>query len=93
MYITLKSIKRNLGFKGMEIADFVIGIPIVILFIIIFAFTKYKIMAILELIIGIFCMLPINFSKKNRMYKALMLIFKYLFKNKKYIYREEKRLV
>ena len=34
MYITLKSIKRNLGFKGIEIQDVIIALPIVILFIV-----------------------------------------------------------
>ena len=32
MYITVKSIKRNLGFKGIEISDIVIALPMIILF-------------------------------------------------------------
>ena len=36
MYITLKTIKRDLGFKGIEISDIIIAFPLVILFIIIF---------------------------------------------------------
>ena len=28
MYITVKSIKRNLGFKGIEIPDIIIALPI-----------------------------------------------------------------
>ena len=39
--------------------------------------------------IGIFCLLPINVSKKNRMYKVIGLIFKFLFRNKKFIYQEK----
>ena len=36
MYITVKSIKRNLGFKGIEISDIVIALPMIILFIVLF---------------------------------------------------------
>ena len=42
MYITLKSIKRNLGFKGIEIQDVIIALPIVILFIVFFCFTRFN---------------------------------------------------
>ena len=79
MYITLKSIKRNLGFKGIEASDIVIAFPIIILFIILFCFTPLKIPSLIFLMIGIFCLLPINVSKKNRMYKVIGLIFKFLF--------------
>ena len=41
MYITLKSIKRNLGFKGIEISDIVIALPIITLFIIFFKRIEY----------------------------------------------------
>ena len=86
MYITVKSIKRNLGFKGIEISDIVIALPMIILFIILFCFTTLKIPAIVGLMIGIFCLLPINVSKKNRMYKVLGLFFKYIFKCKNYVF-------
>ena len=76
MYITLKSIKRNLGFKGIEVSDIVIAFPIIILFIILFCFTPLKIPSLIFLMIGIFCLLPINVSKKNRMYKVIGLILK-----------------
>lgn len=89
MYITVKSIKRNLGFKGIEISDIVIALPIIILFIVLFCFTPLKIPAILGLMIGIFCLLPINVSKKNRMYKVMGLIFKFLIKEKIYVYQKE----
>ena len=39
MYITVKSIKRNLGFKGIEVSDIIIALPILILFIVLFCFT------------------------------------------------------
>lgn len=88
MYITVKSIKRNLGFKGIEISDIVIALPIIILFIVLFCFTPLKIPAIVGLMIGIFCLLPINVSKKNRMYKVMGLIFKFLIKEKIYVYQK-----
>ena len=42
--------------------------------------------------IGIFCLLPINVSKKNRMYKVIGLMFKYLFKDKTFIYKNERKV-
>lgn len=78
MYITVKSIKRDLGFKGIEVSDIVIGLPMILLFIILFCFTPLKILSIVGLMIGIFCLLPISVSKKNRMYKVLGLIFSYI---------------
>lgn len=93
MYITVKSIKRNLGFKGIEISDVVIGLPLILGFIILFCFTPFKIPSIVFLMIGIFCLLPINVSKKNRMYKVLILISKYITRNKTFIYqRKEVRI-
>lgn len=89
MYITVKSIKRNLGFKGIEVSDIIIALPILILFIILFCFTPLKIPSIVGLMIGIFCLLPVNVSKKNRMYKVIGLMFKYLFKNKYYVYQKK----
>lgn len=89
MYITVKSIKRNLGFKGLEISDIVIALPMIILFIVLFCFTPLKISAIVGLMIGIFCLLPINVSKKNRMYKVIGLIFKFLFREKLFVYQKE----
>ena len=89
MYITVKSIKRNLGFKGIEISDIVIALPMIILFIVFFCFTPLKIPAIVGLMIGIFCLLPINVSKKNRMYKVIGLIFKFLFREKLFVYQKE----
>lgn len=92
MYITLKSIKRNLGFKGIEISDIIIALPMIILFIILFCFTPLKILSIIGLMIGIFCLLPINVSKKNRMYKVIGLIFKFLFREKIFVYQKEGRV-
>lgn len=89
MYITVKSIKRNLGFKGIEISDVVIGLSLILGFIVLFCFTPFKIPSIVFLMIGIFCLLPINVSKKNRMYKVLILISKYITRNKTFIYQRK----
>lgn len=89
MYITVKSIKRNLGFKGIEISDIVIALPMIILFIVLFCFTPLKIPAIVGLMIGIFCLLPVSVSKKNRMYKVLGLIFRFLIREKIFVYQKE----
>ena len=89
MYITVKSIKRSLGFKGIEISDIVIALPMIILFIVLFCFTPLKIPAIVGLMIGIFCLLPINVSKKNRMYKVIGLMFKFLIREKIFVYQKE----
>lgn len=89
MYITVKSIKRDLGFKGIEVSDIIIALPMIILFIVLFCFTPIKIPAIVGLMIGIFCLLPINVSKKNRMYKVIGLIFKFLIREKIYVYQKK----
>lgn len=87
MYITLKSIKRNLGFKGIEVADILIAFPIIVLFIILFCFTSLKIPSLIFLIVGIFCLLPVNVSKKNRMYKVLGLMFQFISRQKIFVYQ------
>lgn len=88
MYITVKSIKRNLGFKGIELSDIAIAFPIIILFIILFCFTPLKIPALIFLMIGIFYLLPISVSKKNRMYKVIGLMVSFLIRDKVFIYQK-----
>ena len=90
MYITVKTIKRDLGFKGIELTDVIIGFPILTICILMFSLTTYKIEAIILFIIGAFLLLPINVSKKNRMYKVLILVFNYWFRIKKYVYSNQK---
>ena len=85
MYITINSLKKTLG-KYVEMTDLYIGIPMIITFLSMFAFSTNKIYSLIFLTICIFLMIPINLSKKNRMYKVMGLFFKYLFKNKTYIY-------
>lgn len=88
MYITIKSIKKTLG-KFIEFTDLYIGLPMLMIFLIIFAFTNLKVEALIFLGVSLFLMLPINVSKKNRMYKVLFLLGKYVFKTKNYCYFEE----
>lgn len=89
MYITINSIKKTLG-KYIELTDLYIGIPMIMIFLTLFAFTSHKLFSIIFLTICVFLMIPINMSKKNRMYKVLGLFFKYIFKCKNYIYMKER---
>ena len=96
MYITVKTIKRDLGFKGIELADIIIGFPIATIFILLFSLSDYKMFSIVFLMIGIFLLLPIKVSKKNRMYKVLIMIIMFCIRNKNYVYSKkivEKRRV
>ena len=85
MYITIKSIKKTLG-KYIEMTDLYIGLPMLMIFLILFAFTNFKLQSWVFLSICAFLLIPINLSKKNRMYKVVILLFKYVFKCKEYIY-------
>ena len=85
MYITIKSIKKTLG-KYIEMTDLYIGLPMLMIFLILFAFTNFKLQALVFLSVCAFLLIPINLSKKNRMYKVVILLFKYVFKCNEYIY-------
>ncbi len=85
MYITIKSIKKTLG-KYIEMTDLYIGLPILMLFLTMFSFSNLRFISLIFLTIGIFILIPIQLSKKNRMYKVIVLIFIYLFKCKRYVY-------
>lgn len=85
MYITIKSIKKTLG-KYIEMTDLYIGLPMLMIFLILFAFTNFKLQALVFLSVCAFLLITINLSKKNRMYKVVILLFKYVFKCKEYIY-------
>ena len=85
MYITIKSIKKTLG-KYIEMTDLYLGLPMLMIFLILFAFTNFKLQALVFLSVCAFLLIPINLSKKNRMYKVVILLFKYVFKCKEYIY-------
>lgn len=85
MYITINSIKKTLG-KYVELSDLYIGIPMIMTFLTLFAFSSNKLISLVFLTICIFLMIPVNLSKKNRMYKVLGLFFRYVFRCKIYIY-------
>ena len=85
MYITISSIKKSLG-KYIEMNDLYIGLPILFLFLTLFSFDSTRTLALIILTVGIFLMIPVTVSKKNRMYKIVILLFKYLFGIKEYVY-------
>jgi len=89
MYITVASVKRNLGFKGLEISDLIIASPFIILFLILFCFTSFKLIGLSILIIGFFALIPVKVSQKNRMYKVLTMVGKYLIKDKEFTYYKD----
>lgn len=92
MYITVASVKRSLGFKGLEISDLLIAFPFLALFLILFCCTSLKLLGLTILIIGIFALIPVKVSQKNRMYKVLALIGFFLFSVKEYTYYNAKNL-
>ena len=87
MYITITSIKKTLG-KYLELTDLYIGLPSLILFLILFLIDQTRLFSLVFLSIVLFLMIPINLSKKNRMYKVIYLVFRFLFTNKEYIYKK-----
>lgn len=92
MYITVASVKRNLGFKGLEVSDLLISFPFIALFLILFCFTSLKLIGLSILIIGIFALIPVKVSQKNRMYKVLFLIGSYLFSIREFTYYTSKNI-
>ena len=85
MYITVPSIKKTLG-KYIEMTDLYIGLPMLMIFLILFAFTNFKLQALVFLSVCAFLLIPINLSKKNRMYKVVILLIKYIFNCKNFYY-------
>ena len=86
MYITVSSTKRNIGFKGVEVTDIAIGLPLLFILLFLFSFKALRLIAIILLVITVFLFLPINLSKKNRMYKIMFLVFSYLRRKRIYLY-------
>ena len=76
---------KTLG-KYIEYTDLYLGLPMLLIFLVMFAFTSFKLESLVFLTISIFLMLPIQLSKKNRMYKVIGLLIKFIFKNKTYIF-------
>lgn len=85
MYITLKSIKRNLGLFNLEFEDLVIGGIFILIFTVLFLL-KFYTLAIVIISFGVLSLVPMDFSKCNRMYKLFILFIKYLFKSKNYYF-------
>lgn len=84
MYITLKSIKKTLG-KYIEYTDLYIALPSIILFLVLFMIKETRIISLVFISIILFMLIPINLSKKNRMYKIIGLFLFYIFRCKNYI--------
>lgn len=87
MYITLTSLKKTLG-KYIELTDLYIGLPSLIVFIILFSIPFTRLISLMFLAVVVFLLIPINLSKKNRMYKVMLLVIKYIFRCKDYIYKK-----
>ena len=92
MYITISSLKKTLG-KYVELTDLYIGLPLLFIFLFIFAFTSFKLFSLIFLTISVFMLLPVSISKKNRMYKVLIMSMKYLFRIKEYTYSKGDEIV
>ena len=85
MYITLKSIKRNLGLFNLEFEDLIIGGIFILVFVVLFLLKIYTV-AIVVISLGVLSLVPMDFSKCNRMYKLFLLFVKYLFNDKHYYF-------
>ena len=88
MYITLESPKRKLGLFDLEFQDLIVGGILTIFFIIFFTIEQYQI-GLIFILAGIFLLVPVSFSKQNRMYKLIILFTRYLFRNKTFYYHKE----
>ena len=85
MYITLQSIKRNLGLFNLTIEDLVVFSIFAITFTIFFL-TGFVTTSIVIVAFGVISLFPVDFSKSERMYKLLILFIKYISKSKKFYY-------
>ncbi len=85
MYITLQSIKRNLGLFNLEFEDLIIGGIFIVVFTILFLLKFYTV-SIVIISIGVLSLVPLDFCKCNRMYKLFVLFLKYLLKEKNYYF-------
>lgn len=71
MYITIKSIKKTLE-KYIKTTVLYIWLPMLRIFLILFAFTNFKLEALVFLSVCAFLLFSIIFSKKNRMYEVVI---------------------
>lgn len=90
MYITLPSLKKTLG-KWIELEDLFVGLPALFIFLILFSFTSFKTFSIGFLTFCVLMMIPVNISKKNRMYKVFILLFKYFKRKRNFILIKERK--
>lgn len=88
MYITLQSIKRNLGLFNLTLEDLFVATFFGITFTIVFLLGFYT-TAIVIISLGIISLCPIEFSKAERMYKLFIIFIKYIFRNKNYYYYKD----
>lgn len=91
MYITLESPKRKLGLFNLEFQDLIVGGIFSILFIICFSIEQYH-LGLIFILSGLFLLVPMSFSKKNRMYKLIVLFSKFLFRTKTFYYHKESNI-
>lgn len=86
MYLTIQSTKRRVGFGGIELNDLIIGLPLFFTLLIMFSFSALRSFSIILFVISVFMFIPVNLSKKNRMYKVIYLVIGYLKRDRKYVY-------
>ncbi len=85
MYITMQTIKRNLGLFNLQLQDIIIGGIVAVVFVTLFLLRFYT-SGLVILSLGIISLVPMNFSKADRTYKLVILFCRYLFSNKEYCY-------
>lgn len=91
MYITIPNTKRRVGFGGIELNDLVIGIPLFFTLLLMFSFSALRGLSLILFVISVFMFIPISLSKKNRMYKVIGLVIKFLKKDRKFIYYKDSK--
>ncbi len=89
MFITLQSVKRNLGLFNLQIEDLVLGVMFILLFIIFFLLHLYTFSFFL-ISVGLISLIPTDFSKCSRTYKLFLLFSRFLFRDKNYYYIKER---
>ena len=90
-YVTIESEKRNLGLKGLEVADFVLAISGLVLFIFFIIGLGQIEFAFYFIVVWGFMMLPVNMSNKNRIYKIVWMLIIYALNNHIFLYEKDKK--
>ena len=89
MYLTIQSTKRRVGFGGIELNDLIIGIPLFFTLLLMFSFSSLRTISIILFVISAFMFIPVNLSKKNRMYKVIGLVFRYFKSDRVFVYYKD----